>query len=166
MTQSEDKTPDPFSKSRQKREAEHLQKMGQTLIALSASQLARMPLPDALLAAIQFAHTLKSHEAKRRHLQYIGKLMRDVDAAPIELALSKLKAVHRQKTEEFHLVEEWRERLIKEGDLAVQAFIADYPQVDRQQLRQLVRKAQHDRANEKNTGAEKALFTYLRELMG
>ncbi len=166
MTQSENKAPDPFSKSRDKREAEHLQKIGQALIALPASQLANIPLPETLLAAIQLAHTLKSNEAKRRHLQYIGKLMREVDAEPIERELSNLKMAHARKTKEFHLVEEWRERLIKEGDSAVQIFIADYPQADRQQLRQLVRKAQHDRKAEKNTGAEKALFGWLRGVMG
>lgn len=166
MTQSENKAPDPFSKSRHKRDAEHSQKVGEALVALSASQLAKIELPDNLLDAIKLAHTLKSHEGKRRHLQYIGKLMREVDLAPIEHELSKLKATHTKKTDAFHLVEAWRERLIKEGDAAVQALMADYSQADRQQLRQLVRKAQQDRANEKSTGAEKALFGYLKVLIG
>lgn len=166
MTQSENQAPDPFSKSCLKREAEKLQKLGEALIALSASQLATIPLPENLLAAIQHAHTLKANEAKRRHLQYVGKLMRDVDSAPIEAALKKLKNAHQQKTDAFHHIEAWRERLIKEGDTALQVLTGEIPQIDRQQLRQLVRKAQHDRANEKNTGAEKALFVYLRDVLG
>ena len=166
MTQSENQQPDPASKSQLKREAEALQKMGKALIDLPAAQLAKIPLPAVLLEAIHLAHTLKSHEAKRRHLQYIGKIMREIDIVPIETELTKLKYAHKQKTAEFHLAEEWRERLIAEGDPAVQALLADYPQMDRQQVRQLVRKAQQDRAHEKNTGAEKALFKYLFDICG
>lgn len=91
MTESEKKQPDLFSKSQLKRDMINLQQMGKELVDLPESQLAKIDLPEKLLDAIHLAHTLKTHEAKRRHLQYIGKIMREVDPAPIQAGLAKIK---------------------------------------------------------------------------
>lgn len=165
MPESEKSLPDPHSKTQRKNEMLELQKLGKTLIDLPASQLAKISLPETLLDAIHLAHTLKSNEAIRRHLQYIGKLMRDIDAEPIRDALKKIKFANDQKTGQFHKVEEWREKLIVGDDDVLQQFLEEYPQCDRQQLRQLIRKAKHDRNNNKNTGGETALFRQLREIL-
>lgn len=81
--------PEKISKSERKRQMLALQKIGETLVKLSDAQLAQIPLDDTLLDAVNFARSLKSHEAKRRQLQYIGKLMRHIDPAPIQAALEK-----------------------------------------------------------------------------
>lgn len=161
-----DKTPaDPLSKSQRKRDMLALQEIGKTLTELPLSQLAKIELPQDLLEAIQFSHTLKTHESKRRHLQYIGKKMRHVDVEAILVALNKIQMTKKQSTDEFHAVEEWRDKLIAKGDEALQLLLIHYPEVDRQHLRQLVRNAQHDLAMGKNTGAATELFRYLRELV-
>ncbi len=91
MPESEKQKPDPLSKSQRKRDMQALQNICAELLALSKSQLARVPLPDNILEAIVFARTLKMHGARKRHLQYIAKLMREVDPLPIQTALIKLK---------------------------------------------------------------------------
>lgn len=165
MPQSEPLQPDETSKSQRKRDMLDLQKIGAELIKLAASQLEKMNLPENLLSAIQQAKLLTSNEAKRRHLQYIGKIMREVDAEPIKKALQLLQAGHKKQTEQFHKTEEWRDKLLSSGDDALNSFLIEYTQVDRQQLRQLVRKAQQDKKNDKNTGAETALFKFLRAII-
>lgn len=160
---SNDQSPEnPISKSQLKKEMLALQKLGETLTKLAASELAKIPLPPALEEAIHFSHTLKTHESKRRHLQYIGKMMREIDITPIEIALKKLQTLHLNKTAEFHLVEEWRDRLIAQGDIALQELLSLYPDLERQKLRQLIRKAQGDLKAEKNSGATTELFRYLK----
>ena len=154
---------DKPSKSQLKRDMTGLQKLGETLTNLSDSELADIPLSDSLLEAIVFTRTLKTHESKRRHLQYIGKIMRKVDTAAILSALKKMQLVHEKSTSEFHHLEQWRDQLIAEGDDALQNLMKTHPELDRQKLRQLIRKAQHDASTEKNTGGASELFRYLRE---
>lgn len=148
------------SKSQIKREMASLQKLGEELVTLSASQLAKIPLEDSLLNAIKHAQTITSHEGKRRQLQYIGKLMRAVDSHPIEQALEKIKLKHNENIILFHQVERWRDRFIEKGDETLAEFITQYPEVDHQQLRQLIRGAQQTKP-----GAERELFRYIREIL-
>jgi ribosome-associated protein len=166
MPQSDAQQPDEYSRGQRKRDMLELQKLGEELLKLSNDQLNALELPETLLAALLEAKRLKSHEGKRRQLQYIGKIMREVDAEPIRKAMKQIKSRHVKETQQFHDVEEWRERMIVHGDDAVNAFIEHYPATDRQQLRQLVRNARHDRNNNKNTGAEKSLFQFLRDIVG
>ncbi|OGT61807.1 MAG: hypothetical protein A3F14_07120 [Gammaproteobacteria bacterium RIFCSPHIGHO2_12_FULL_43_28] len=166
MPESERLKPDEHSKSKRKREMDDLQKIGESLIKLTASQLKQIELPDTLRSAIHEAKSLSAHGAIRRQLQYIGRLMREVDAEPIKLALQRIRSSHHQHAAQFHQVEEWRTKLIAGGDEALGVFITEHPKTDKQQLRQLVRKAQLDQKTEKNTGAEKALFNYLRGILG
>jgi len=91
MPISDNKQPDEYSKTQRKKDMKALQNLGETLMNLPATQLAKIPLPEDLLELIHFARTLKSHEAKRRHLQYVGKKMRHVDCEEIILALAKIK---------------------------------------------------------------------------
>jgi ribosome-associated protein len=163
MPQSDDQLPDEVSRTTIKNEMTALQKMGETLVEMPQSQLDKISLPGELMEAIMVARQLKSREAKRRQLQLVGKLMRHVEVAPIQAAIKNIAAIKKQVTAQFHQTEEWRERLIKDGDTAIELFLAQFQEADRQQLRQLVRQAQQNRKSGKNTGAEKSLFRYLNE---
>lgn len=165
MPQSDDKSPDEISRTTVKNEMTALQKIGETLVDMPQSQLDKIPLPDELMQAIMVARQLKSREAKRRQLQLVGKLMRHVEVAPIQAAIKNVASIKNQATAAFHQAEEWRERLIHEGDIAIQAFLGLYPEADRQNLRQLTRQAQQNRKSGKNTGAEKALFRYITDFI-
>lgn len=161
MPQSDPQQPDSESKSQRKRDMLALQKIGESLIKLTKEQLIAMDLPDNLLTAILDMKSLTSNEAKRRQLQYIGKMMRHTDIEAISQTLKRRTFIHQKNTAEFHLIEEWRDSLLLHGDDALNSFLMDYPEADRQQLRKLMRNAEHDKKHNKNTGCEKALFKYL-----
>lgn len=150
------------SKSKNKREADSLKKTGVAFIELSLTKLDALPLTDNLRKAIIDAKSIKSHGAKRRQAQLIGKLMRAADFEAILAAYEQILDEDSAVTANFHEVELWRERLIQEGKDALTEFIDAYQPDDVQQLRQLIKKAVDDQLKEKNSGAAKALFRYLR----
>ena len=164
MPESEKSLPDPLSKTRIKNDMLELQKLGEALIRLPECQLVKVTLPDELLAAVRLAHTLKTNEAKRRHLQYIGKIMRQIDCEQIRAEIKVITAGNDKRTAQFHQVEQWREKLIEGDDGVLQELLQMYPNGDRQHMRQLIRKAKQERENNKKAGSEKALFRYLQEL--
>ncbi len=154
-----------ISKSQKKREADALQKVGVQFIELSLQKLALLPLPDNLLKAIVDAKSIKSNGAKRRQAQLIGKLMRAADYEAILAAFDEMLAENEAVTVGFHEVELWRDKLIHNGKEALTEFINLYPTDDLQQLRHLIKKAIDDELKQKNTGAAKALFRFLRSLI-
>lgn len=113
------------SKSQKKRMQTALQDLGEQLIGLSDEKLASLSLDERLNYAIQEARRMKSHEAKRRQKQYIGKLMRDVDQKPIHALLSSLQGDDRRQKRIFANAERWRDRLVREGHDALQAFATE-----------------------------------------
>lgn len=165
MPESEKQLPDEESRTHRKNEMLALQDLGKTLTKLTATQLDKIPISDDMKAIIRTYNTLKTNESKRRHMQYIGKKMRTVDAEAVKKAVENVQRDNAVQVEKFHDVEAWREQLILEGDVGLQKLLELYPNLDRQQARQLIRKAQHDRKQEKKTGGELELFRFLRELM-
>lgn len=152
------------SKSQLRREAEELQALGQELVELPASALNAMPLPDALREAVMLARSITAHGGRRRQLQYIGKLMREVDAAPIRAALEQRGRQSRAAAQQFHQLEQLRDRLLQEGDSVVDEVCARHPQAERQRLRQLLRQARKERELQQPPKSARQLFRYLREL--
>lgn len=150
------------SKSQVKREMEALQKLGEELLALAPASRAKVPMDDELKDALLLADKLSSkREALRRHIQFIGRLMRSRDIEPIEQALALIRNTNQAATRKFHLVEQWRDRLLAEKD-AVTAFVAEYPEVDVQQLRQLIRQAQKEQQKQQPPKAFRELFQLIR----
>ncbi|HWP94653.1 MAG TPA: ribosome biogenesis factor YjgA [Gammaproteobacteria bacterium] len=134
-------------RSRRKRAAEALQRLGEELLALSDDELARVPLPEALRAAVTEARRIHSREALRRQRQYVGRLMRELgDPDTIRAALERLRGTDRAAVARLHAAERWRERLIAEGDAALGELLARWPTADRGQLRRLAREAARERA--------------------
>jgi ribosome-associated protein len=156
---------EPVSKTQKKREADVLQKTGVQLIELSHAKLDRLPLTDVLRQAINAAKTIKSHGAKRRQAQLIGKLMRAADHQAISAAFNELLEADNATNAEFHEVELWRDKLIQGGKETLTEFINAYHPDDMQQLRQLIKKAVDDQVKGKNSGASTTLFRYLRSCM-
>src|SRR5688572_12592868 len=104
---------DAPSKSQRKREMHDLQALGSELVELNEQQLASIELPERLLDAVREAKRMTKFEAKRRQLQYIGKVMRDVDPEPIRSRLAAWKAVSIENTARLHAIERWRARLLE-----------------------------------------------------
>jgi len=154
------------SKSYFKREADQLQALGEELVNLGDKERAQVPLDEALLDAIALAQKIRNkHEAYRRQLQFIGKLMRSRDPEPIIQALTQIRNRHTQAARAHHQLEQWRDRLIAEGDSAINALLAETPQLDRQQLRRLVRQALTEQQQQKPPKAARQLFRLLRDAL-
>lgn len=163
---TEDTSPEPKSKSQLKRDMTALQELGEALVKLPASQLDTIPLPENLHAAVHAARAITERGARKRQLQYIGKVMRQIDAAPIQEAFDALHNRSQQATTQFHRLERWRDRLLGEGDAALSEFLTAYPNADSQHLRQLLRNAEREATAGKPPSAARALFRYLREVAG
>lgn len=154
----------PPSKSRLKRDAHALQKLGTDLLDIPESEWASLGLAEDLVSALREAKHLHSHGARKRQLQYIGKLMRDIDPEPIQRYFRQLRLKARQQAQRHHEYEGWRDRLIEEGDPAVGAFLELHAQADRQHLRHLIRQAKKELAGNKPPRSSRALFRYIRDL--
>jgi ribosome-associated protein len=152
------------SKSQLKREAEAKQKLAERLVDISEANLAKMPLEHDLLEAVKTARKInRKKEGFRRQLQLLGKLMREVDTAPIESALNLLGNQHLQANAHFHYLEHARDSIVTQGNEAIERLVAKYPALDRQKLRQLQRKAVKESELNKPPIASRGLFKYLRE---
>jgi ribosome-associated protein len=154
--------PELVSKSERKRQAHRIQALGQQLTELKPAQLRELELPEKLLACVLEYQRFPSHEARRRQLQFIGRLMRDLDVEPIQQALDRLQGQTAQAQYEFHQLETWRERLLAEPD-ALTEFMAEHPEVDTQQLRHRIAQVHKARDEQQQRTASRALFRYLRE---
>jgi len=164
MINPPDQPPDENSKSQRKRDVTALQDLGEELLKLNPAQLEQIPLPEEVRSALAAAQKLSAHGALRRQKQYIGKLMRSVDAAPIQAALDAIKEHGHTSTARFRELERWRDRLFAEGDAAISAFMEVHPQADRARLRTLARNAQTELARGDAPKSARALFRYLRDL--
>ncbi len=154
-----------ISKSQLKRESEALQALGEELVNLPANKLAKFPLPEKLEAAIKEAQRITARGGHKRQLQYIGKIMRQIDTQPIQQAMDELKKEHLHENVRLHQLEQWRDRLIAEGDKALADLLDKQPNLDRQHLRQLMRNAQQEAKKNKPPKSARELFRYLRDVM-
>ncbi|MCF8198652.1 MAG: DUF615 domain-containing protein [Sulfuritalea sp.] len=140
-----------------------LQRLGAELVTLSKDRLAKINMPERLRDALLDAQRFTKHEAIRRQMQYIGKIMRDVDAAPLRAALDEISGVSKAATVRQHQLERLRTHLM-EDETAFSDLARDYPAADIQHLRQLRRNAIKDAAQNKPPRAYRELFRELREL--
>ena len=151
------------SKTRRKKEMHALQQLGAQLIELSEQQLIELRLPEQLLEAVQEARRLKGkNEALRRQVQYIGRVMRDVDAAPIRDRLEQWRGQGREHTARLHAIERWRDELMA-ADPALARFLDQHPQADSQRLRSLIRNARREQGANLPPKSYRDLFRELRE---
>lgn len=151
------------SRSALKREADRLQKLGETLLNLPDSTLSEIELPDNLAEAINLAKTINSRAGFKRQRQYIGKLMRHIDPEPIEKFLDQLQQRQGESNAHHHQLEKWRDQLIEGSPNILTELIEKNPQLDVQHLRQLVRNAQKEKRENRPPKNFRELFQFLRE---
>ncbi len=155
----------PPSKTRRKAQMHELQELGEALVALSAERLARIDLPEPLHDAVREAQRMRTFEAQRRQLQYIGKLMRDADPEPIRAAIAVVRGEAASETARLHRLERLRERLLADED-ALGEIAAAFPGADLQHLRQLRRNALKEAQMNKAPKSYRAIFQTLKALSG
>ena len=154
--------PEFISKSARKREMTALQKTGEALLALPAKQFAKVPISDLLREALELAATLKNREGKRRQMQYVGKLMRSEDHEKIAEVLASFDENSRTFRLQFQRLEKLRDELVEGNNDTLTNILEQYPELERQHLRQLIRQASKDREQNKGPAASRKLFKYLR----
>ncbi len=154
-----------ISKSAQKRETHQRQAVGQSLVELTAAQIKRMDLPEDLREAVLTAQTMPQRGARKRQLQFIGKIMRNVDPEPITQQLADLKGESSLAIQRQHQAETWRERLLSDGNDALTEFMSEFRSAESQRLRQLINSAQQEAKAEKPPRAARELFRYVRDLI-
>ena len=155
---------DKPSKTQRKKAVHELQALGEELVALTDDRLSALDLPERLHDAVTEARGIRSHEARRRQLQYIGKLMRHVDPAPIRAALEGWRAQSHGPVLAHKRAEAWRRRLL-EDDRALGALLAEHPGADAGRLHSLVLEALHERDANRPPRAYRALYQALRALL-
>ena len=161
----------PPSKTQLKAEAGEKQALGEALLTLRADLMARLDLPEKLLDAIAQAKRITNFEGRRRQMQFIGKLMRPLDAGPIRAAIDEQANGSAELTLALHLAEQWRDKLIASDD-TLGAWLIEFPGTDSQQLRALVRQARKDIAKPETPGqaprhgkAYREIFQLVRQAM-
>jgi ribosome-associated protein len=154
----------PPSRSQRRREAWDVLELAERLVALTPSQLKKVPLDEKILDAVKLAQRITSHIAHKRQVHFLAKLMRKQidDLEPIRLAVDKPLEVRRKETAELHQIERWRERLIEGGDEVLGELMTSFPAIDRQHLRQLVRQAQIERRENRAPSAQRSIFQVLK----
>lgn len=152
------------SKSQKKREVEALQDLGTELVKLPEAQFRRIELPEALREAVAACRKITQNSALRRQRQYIGKLMRAIDPAPIRAQLDAFKGVSALENARLHQAEKWREKLIADNE-ALTRFLDAYPRTDVTHLRQLIRNARDEAARNKPPRAFRELYHVIRAAM-
>ncbi len=153
----------PISKTKLKAEADAQQELGVRLSDLPKDKLLKLNLPEALLTAVLDTKKITANGAIRRHRQYLGRLMREIDTAPILEQLSRWDGKHTAENAYFHGLERWRDRMIADSNV-LSEFIALYPNTDIQQLRTLIRNAQKELAANKPPKSSREIFKLLREV--
>lgn len=152
-----------ISKSQLKRESHALTDLGKELVELPQNKLDKIPLDENVADAVALARRIKERGGRKRQLQYIGKLLRKVDAEPILAAMDALKNEHLKENARLHKLEQWRDRLLEEGDTTLGELLEQHPDADRQHLRQLLRNAQREKKLNKPPKSARELFKYLRD---
>jgi ribosome-associated protein len=153
-----------ISKSARKRQMHELQDLGAALVRMRADQLARIEMPDELREAIADCRKMTRHEAVRRQMQLIGRIMRNLDAAPISAQLERLHAPSHRQTALFHRAEKWRDELLADP-AAAERFALEYPGTDAHRLRALAATALEERQAEHTPKRYRELFQVLNAIV-
>jgi ribosome-associated protein len=153
------------SKTKKKHEMHELQKLGAALVDLSGAHFGNLALPEDLAQAVREARRMTGHEAKRRQMQYIGRLMREIDPEPIRAQLAAVEGGSAQERARHQRLEHWRLRLMEDDD-ALTEFASEHPVADLQNLRALLRNARKEQKEGKPPRAFRELFRAIREAGG
>ncbi|MEY5003234.1 MAG: hypothetical protein RL678_1043 [Pseudomonadota bacterium] len=154
------------SKSQLKREMTALQKLGEALVDAPRDRVKKVPMPEDVLEAVLACQQISSHEGRRRQLQFVGKKMRTLsedEVAMIQKTVDGWRGTSKAEAAALHAIERQRERLLAE-DKALTDLCSQYPSLDVQQLRTLIRNARKEQAENKPPKAYREIFQILKSL--
>lgn len=154
------------SKSEMKRQSDELQALGHELVDQPRDRVKRVPMPEDVREAILACQNIKDHEGRRRQLQFVGKKMRTLDEAEVEAirrTIEGWRGASKAETAAMHALERKREKLLAD-DKALTALMTEYPELDAQHMRTLIRNARKEQAENKPPKAYREIFQVLKSL--
>ena len=155
---------DKISKTKRKQQMHELQDIGEELVELSKEALSKIPMSEDLLDAIKEYKRLNAHEARRRQMQFIGKIMRKEDTAPIREKLEQIRGSSTAATALLHRIERYRSAMIAK-DEAITQFLSDFPHASVQELRTLVRNTRKETEQAKPPKSFRELFQFIKAVL-
>ena len=155
---------DKISKTKRKQQMHELQDIGEELVELSKEALSKIPMSEDLLDAIKEYKRLNAHEARRRQMQFIGKIMRKEDTAPIREKLEQIRGSSTAATALLHRIERYRSAMI-DKDEAITQFLSDFPHASVQELRTLVRNTRKEAEQAKPPKSFRELFQFIKAVL-
>ena len=154
------------SKSQLKRESLALQDLGKRLVALPTEHLNRIPLDEQLLDAIALAKRIQNkRSALKRHYQFLGKLLRARNADSILAALAEIDRESQQSIQLHHRAERWRDRIVEQGNDAIDALLEEVGHADRQKLRQLWRNYQNAKTDARRNQHSRLIYQEIKQAL-
>ncbi|WP_456381132.1 ribosome biogenesis factor YjgA [Thiolapillus sp.] len=151
------------NKTQLKRELARLQKLVVEIINLGEGERAKLGLDEKFVAGVQRASAMKASSGRNREIKYLTKLLQKQDLEHIFNWFDARNSKHSEENRHFHALEKWRDRLVSRGDAALEQYLEEFSQVNRQQLRSLIRSAIREKDTGKPVGAGRKLFRFLRE---
>lgn len=151
------------NKTQLKRELAQLQKLVVEIIGLGDADRAKLDLDDKFLEGVKRASAMKASSGRNREIKYLTKLLQKQNLEQIRSWFETRNSKHSEENQHFHALEKWRDRLIDQGDEALQEYLEQHPHTDRQQIRALIRSAVKEKNTGKPAGAGRKLFRWLRE---
>lgn len=154
------------SKTQIKRDMQELQTLGTAILNLPTEQIQALAVDETLREALLEAQRITAHGARKRQLQYVGKLLRSRDPEPLRQALGRWQAGRNRQTKAFHAIEDWREMLLN-SDATVAEWLQQYPESDTKAFRSLLRSARNEFQQQPDTARKgksfRLLFKHIRD---
>ena len=152
------------NKTQIKRDIAVIHKLAEEIVDLSTTQISELNLSPDIFDAAKTVTGMPQKGARKRQLKFLTGLLRNIDIEEVQGRLAKIKNQSALAAKEHHLIERWRDRLLSEGDQALSSLLQDYPNANRQQLRQLLRNATKETETGKPPKSARLIYQYLKEL--
>lgn len=154
-------TMEQVSRTQKKKKAQALQLLGERLVALTDAQIDTLDLMPELNEALKMARQMTKHGARRRQMQYIGRLMREIDPDGVQDALGRIQSQANHDKRQFKLIEQWRDELVAGSPTRASWLVEQYPDMDAEQLFQLVKQAGAEKNTPKARKTSRLLFRFI-----
>ena len=150
-----------ISKTELKKDSKKIQEFGRKISELTTNNIEAFKFPSNIYEATIDLKNIKSNSAKKRQVQYLGKLLREIDLTDAFLIMKQLKVSSQKEIQRNHIIEDWRDKLLSNNDSITQ-FVDEYPKIDRQSLRQTISNAQKDN---KSLKYSRQLFKLIKDII-
>ena len=155
---------DVISKTELKKDSKKIQDFGRKISGLTINNIEAFKFPSNIYDATIDLKNLKSNSAKKRQVQYLGKLLREIDLTNAFLVMKQLEVSSQKEIQRNHIIEGWRDKLLSNND-SITEFIDEYPKIDRQSLRQTVSNAQKEKKDNKPPKHSRQLFKLIKDIV-